>query len=53
MEVLSWVNYFLLWCAGFVGSVIWAKIYQPKIDYKFLAILNIILVFPIVIIFAK
>ena len=52
MEALSWGSYLLMWAAGFAGSVIWAKIFQPKVSFILLAVLNIILVFPIAMIFS-
>jgi hypothetical protein len=57
MEDLDWGHFFLMWCTGFAGVFLWEKISESGRDfnfndYKWLALLNTIVVFPIIVLFS-
>ena len=58
MEDLNWGHYFIMWCFGFAGTLIWAVFTDFAIgdlklnDYKWLAIFNTVLIFPLIVLFS-
>ena len=56
MEDLNWGHFFLMWCFGFAGVFLWYKFDENGRDFDFddfkmLALLNTVLIFPIIVIF--